>query len=484
MTTEMPRSSGLIRWEPLIAASAFAVFVCLLGPWWSAFELDPDEGFNVMKAALVADGHAMYDAVWSDQPPLLTYVLTLVEWMFGPGIAWARAAVLVFASVLIAALFFIVRADFGRLGAWFACIVLSGGFLFQSLSVSVMIGLPAIALAMVSLAVVWRADADRAAVLVASGAVMALALQTKLFVATALPVALFAVALTGPAGETVGRRAARCSTWLGATVLSWALIAVASGLDPMAHLIAPHTEDSIAEAFTYDGGPARLWSLLSQQPHYLIAAAIGLVAAGVRHPHRSWAPVIWLIVGLIALVDHRPLWPHQLMLLFVPMAWLAGGVGPAMTWPVASGVVARARAGVAAVSMVAVVAFSVVGTGRTIERFHAPTDPLDAAAVGNLERHAGATRWIVTDSPLDAYYAGLKTPPELAVISLKRVKGGTLTPDDVLAVIQRLNPEQVSYRRMFMGKPVLAHLKEAYVQVPGTKRHALFVRSDIYAAPE
>jgi hypothetical protein len=479
-----PDSSGFRRsWvEPAAAAALFAACICALGPWWSVFELDPDEGFNLMKAALVADGHAMYAEVWSDQPPVLTYILALVERIAGGGIAWARATVLVFAMLLIASLFAVVRADFGRVGAWAACLTLGAGFLFQSLSVSVMIGLPAVALATASLALLWRTESHRSAILIASGVVMALALQTKLFVATAVPAGVLAAAAAGPLGDAAARRAARAAVWLGSTLLAWALIALASGLDPVAHLIAPHTQDGIAEAFTYDGGPARFWALMSQQPHYLFMAAAGLALGFRRRPMRAWGAVLWGAIALAALIDHRPLWPHQLMLMFVPLAWMAGGVGAAVRRPLSPATAARIKAAVAAVALIAVVPFAVSNAGRTAERFTAPTDPIDSAAVAALSRYAAQTRRIVTDSPLDAYYAGLRTPPELAVISLKRVKGGTLTPEDVLAVIRRVQPEQVSYRRMFMGKPVLAYLKDAYDQVPDTRRQVLFVRRGLNAA--
>ena len=461
--------------EPLLPAIVFAAFVSLLGPWWTVFELDPDEGFNLMKAVLVADGHAMYTEVWSDQPPVLTYILAAVHAAFGTSIGAARATVLVFAAALIASLYFIVRSDYGRLGAWISVAVLCGGFLFQSLSVSVMIGLPAVALGMISLAVLWRDDADQSHVLIVSGVAMALALQTKLFVATMIPAALLAALLSGPADDVSGRRAARAAVWIGSVLLTWSAVSVASGLDPLTHLISPHTQDSIREAFTYDGGPARLWSLLSQQPHYLILAAGGLIVV-VRHaPLRAWASLVWLVCATAALIDHRPLWPHQLMLLFVPLAWLSGGLGQALLCPVADTPWDKVRFALAALGVVALVPLAGISTNRTIDRLSAPTDPVDTAAVAALSKNAERTRWIVTDKPLDAYYAGLKTPPELAVVSLKRVKGGTLTPDEVLAVVETIKPEQISYRRMFMGKPVLAFLKANYVQVPGTKRQALFV---------
>jgi len=472
-------SPALHRFEPALPALAFAIFVTLIGPWWSVFELDPDEGFNLMKAVLVVGGHAMFTEIWSDQPPFLTYILALVHHVFGPNIGVARGTILLFSMGLISGLFYIVRTHINRMGAWIAVAVLGAGFIFQSLSVSVMIGLPAVALAMISIALLYRADGERAVVLILSGVVMALALQTKLFVVTALPSALLAAAFTGPLTDVVSKRVARVAIWFGAVLLGWAAIAVVSGLDPLVHLIAPHTDDRLIEAFAYDGGPARMVALLLLQPHYLFMAAVGFLCALTLRDVRFWIPVVWLAISVMALIDHRPLWPHQLMLLFVPMAWLAGGIGSALMRPLQEGLVPRLRMAIGGVAILAMIPFAFDHVRQTSIRFNSETDPIDTAAVANLLAHADVTRWVVTDKPLDAYYAGLRTPPSLAVLSLKRIKGGTLTPDDVLAVIKNLRPEQVSYRRMFMGKSVAAHLKQHYVKVPNTQRHALFIRSDI-----
>ncbi len=70
----------------------FAVFVSVLCPWWSVYEFDVDEGFNMAKAVLVANGFRLYADVWSDQPPLLTWLLAARE-LFDPwNIAQARGS--------------------------------------------------------------------------------------------------------------------------------------------------------------------------------------------------------------------------------------------------------------------------------------------------------------------------------------------------------------------------------------------------------
>jgi hypothetical protein len=65
------------RWDirPLIPAVIVPFWLSLLGPWWRVYEFHPDEGVNLMKAALVANGYHLYNQIWNDQPPVLTLIL-------------------------------------------------------------------------------------------------------------------------------------------------------------------------------------------------------------------------------------------------------------------------------------------------------------------------------------------------------------------------------------------------------------------------
>jgi PelA/Pel-15E family pectate lyase len=70
---------------------------------------------------------------------------------------------------------------------------------------------------------------------------------------------------------------------------------------------------------------------------------------------------------------------------------------------------------------------------------------------------------MVTDTPLDAFRAGLLVPPELVVYSRKRIAVGQLTPAEVLASIRHRQPMQVSFRRLKVDPTILADLNERYL---------------------
>jgi len=67
-------SKNSIYWE-LGLTALFVIAILLLFPIWSSFQLDADEGVNLGKAMLLDKGFKLYTDIWSDQPPVLTYIL-------------------------------------------------------------------------------------------------------------------------------------------------------------------------------------------------------------------------------------------------------------------------------------------------------------------------------------------------------------------------------------------------------------------------
>ena len=87
----------------------FALVLWIIAPWRSGYQLGPDEGLNLMKAALVVEGFSLYSEIWSDQPPLLTYILTAVHRAAPFSVEAARAVILGFSGLLLVSLFCTVR---------------------------------------------------------------------------------------------------------------------------------------------------------------------------------------------------------------------------------------------------------------------------------------------------------------------------------------------------------------------------------------
>ncbi|HLF81731.1 MAG TPA: hypothetical protein VI410_08165, partial [Anaerolineales bacterium] len=139
---------GRLLW--LLSPWMLVALVILFYPFRFAFELDADEGVNLMKSLLVNQGAELYTDVWSDQPPLLTYLIAVLFQIVGVNLTVVRLMILLFSCVLFWAAVQYLRAFWGTPHAIVGGLVLILLPSYLRLSVSVMVGLPAIALAMLS----------------------------------------------------------------------------------------------------------------------------------------------------------------------------------------------------------------------------------------------------------------------------------------------------------------------------------------------
>ncbi|WP_278751196.1 hypothetical protein [Fischerella thermalis] len=62
-------------------------------------------------------------------------------------------------------------------------------------------------------------------------------------------------------------------------------------------------------------------------------------------------------------------------------------------------------------------------------------------------KYKSLTNWVFTDNPMYAFYNDLIVPPEIAVISYKRINSGDLTFTKMLAILNKYHPEQVILTR-------------------------------------
>ena len=137
-----------------------ALVVLLLGffalhmslPLADAVVIGSDEGFELAKAMLGLHGQSLYAEAWNDQPPLHTFLVVQVLKHLSPGVLGARLVTVVAAAVLLAGVFSLTYRVCG-LGVADLTVVLlmvSPGFL--ELSASCMLEIPALAPAVLALA--------------------------------------------------------------------------------------------------------------------------------------------------------------------------------------------------------------------------------------------------------------------------------------------------------------------------------------------
>ena len=469
--------------HPLAAALGIIGLVCLLGPWWSVYEFNSDEGINLQQGLLVAQGYSLYSEIWSDQPPVLTYVLAAVQSLFAFSVTAARATILVFGALMAASLFRTVARFEGLAAGWIAVLLLVCSSLYLELSVAVLIGLPAVALAMLSVDLATSATGNaRACRAAGAGIAFGLAVLTKMFALMILPALLASLWLAGREDGPHGRRA-------GLTSIGWFLLAlVATGMAiflavagfAFDQLIGTHMEARSASAFDRFGGFAQVIEILSEDSSvaFYVTVLFGITAFCRRPGSMLLVPLLWLAAGLLVLGFHRPLWQHHLLILVPPLCWL-GGVGLKSLFVPAErlGIVNRVaehrdrRVRVAGRLLIlalapglAILAYeNLKDARRTLNKAPRFGEELARTTLALLGEQS---EFLITDKPIDAFRFGKAVPPNLAVWSAKRVITGSIGEDEIVLEVKARPTSPVMLRRHAHGDGLLQRIAGHATRIP------------------
>ena len=451
-------------WEKVLPLMYVAWMVIYPGEM-TAFELTPDEGVNLVKALLMTQGHALYSAIWSDQPPVLTCLLRVVVELFGVGIAAPRTFMLAMTGFFLWGIGRFVRTTYGQPHA-----VLTQTFVltqpeFLALSPAVLIGLPAIYLAFLALAMLSKGLESGSRFWIGlSASMLALSAMTKLFTLVVVPV-VFILLIARAVMKS--DRLHIMAVWLipFSAVLGFILL-VFVGPENVHQLLDVHIK-------ARDGvmGPAfdglTLGSHLAKLPWLILLAALGGVIAALKRDGFGMLLLGWLVAACVSLHFHAPVWPHQQFLVTLPAAVLSGLGAGAM--------LARYLPGFPAPLLAALcVAASATGMMRS----GLPTVNDDGSWRETLEsvrHHAEENPSIVSDRPMFVYRAGLITPPWLGAITHKRISADALTERDIEAAILEDRPHQVLLGR-FELPGLRARLAEDYRIVSTNRAATLYVR--------
>jgi hypothetical protein len=483
---------------PLVAAIGIIGLVCLLGPWWSVYEFNSDEGLNLQKGLLVAQGHSLYSEIWSDQPPVLTYVLAAVQSLFPFSVTAARATILAFGALMAASLFRTVARFEGLAAGWIAVLLLACSSLYLELSVAVLIGLPAVALAMLSVDLATSATGNARAYRAAgAGVVFGLAVLTKMFALMIFPALLAGLWLAARNSAAHDRRD-------GITSTGWFLLAfVATGMAILLaiagfafdQLIGTHLAARSAPVFDRFGGFAKVIEILSEGSSvaFYFTVLFGIAAFCRRPGSMLLVPLLWLVAGLLVLGFHRPLWQHHLLILVPPLCWL-GGVGfkslfvPAERLGITNRVAEHRNRRVRLAGRLLILALA---PGLTILAYHNLKDARrtlnkaprfdEELARTTLALLGDQSGYLITDKPIDAFRFGKAVPPNLAVWSAKRVINASIGEDEIVLEVKARPTSQVMLRRHAHGDGLLQRIAGHATRIPVATDRYSGVETDFFA---
>jgi 4-amino-4-deoxy-L-arabinose transferase-like glycosyltransferase len=414
-----------------------------------------DEGVYLASLDAMRRGQELGSELYTSQPPVFYWLLRLLAAPLGSSIPHIRVVFALLAIVGVAAAIVLGWRLYGPAAGLAAGALVAIGPPYPSVAPTVLADVPAVALGLVSLALLTFAlrSGNARPWAGAAGAVFMLAVLTKLL---AIPFVVPFLALTFAA------RAARrvLPTALVGAGLAALIVAASTGgaLDDIWHqVVTDHTD--ARNLGTFSGNLDQIRKLLELRTPFGWLVPLGFVAFVLSRRARPAWP-LWTFVpsAAVFLVLVRPLTDHHLVLLSVACA-MAAGSSLALA---IGGLRSRLRVAATAVVVLSVAA----GMYQEQRRLHRNdvTDPPEVTwAIQAVERTTGPDALVVTDQPIVLFRTGRATAGPLVDISNTRVTGGALTAVDVNAEIRRTRPDAVLVDRMLRFLPaVIARLDRDY----------------------
>jgi len=485
---------------PILIALIFLAFTYSYYPFREKLQFDSDEGLNLMRSMLVVMGHPLYAEVSSDQPPLFTQLLGFVFRIAGFEVNPARLLVLLFSSLLVWSCAQFLQITWGKLAAilFLPLVIMVPEYL--RLSTSVMIGLPSIAMAILSMLFVtlWHQKKNNLW-LALSGFALALSVLIKLFSGFLVPIFLMGIT----ASEYFNKREDGFSWRMLRPALIWSLSFAGLGallglilVGPqnlqsiiLPHVMAPADEGFQGERFTMND------HLRAAIP-LLLLSFLGVLASIYRRNWLAFYPLAWLALAYGLFSIYSPVFYHHQLLITIPAAMIAaGGLG--------EGILSLFKikrlfdlirfetllgAG-ALIVFLFVSSYYLPSLDRELMDSPQLSDFTLRATAGKLkvirtmDEYSDRTNWIVTDMPMYAFRVRRPVPPILATFSSKRLATGSLTEADILAAMREYKPEQVLMAR-FVIPGLEAYLEENYTLVLNAEYFRLFIRNDLVGTAE
>ncbi len=496
------RLTNTLRWSmvgeivlPLVIALIFLAFTFSYYPFREKLQFDTDEGLNLMRSMLVTLGHPLYLEVSSDQPPLFTQILGLLFRFTGFEVNPARLLVLLFSTLLVWSAAQFLQLVSGKLAAILFLPLALIIPRYLELSISVMIGVPSIALAVLSMLFVtlWHQKKSNLW-LVLSGFTLALSVLTKLFTGTLAPFFLIGIVASvyfseqanGISWKTL-RPAWIWGIWFAGTGILLGLLLV--GPQNVGAIILPHITASNEGVF--HGVQNTINTFLQAAVPLII---LGVIGTSISIYNRKWLmlyPLSWAIFSYILFTFHSPVFYHHQLMITIPAAILAAaGVGEGVLSltrlkRTSDLIHIRTLLGIGILIGFALVFNHYLPTLKkeTMNKPRIDGFTLKATAgklkiLETMYEYADQTNWIMTDMPMYAFRVHKPVPPILATFSQKRLDTGSLTEDDILKAMNEYHPEQVLMAR-FEIPTLETYLKDHYTLISSEEFFRLFIRDDL-----
>lgn len=463
----------------LLVPALFFGFAAICMPLNQVVQFSSDEGLELIKASLYSDGFSLYTQIWNDQPPLLTVLLAHWFGLFGESILAARLLILSFATLLVWSFCQTIQIYLGRLPALISTLFLVVSCKFLQLSVSVMFGLPALALAMLSIYTLslYQRKSHKGLV-VMSGGLLGLSLQTKLFTGFIIPLLIVELLGFGTGKYNQKKTQGRLSSlllWLGSLIAIFTVIGLLLHSLNYEQLLQANFGQNVKAVFQSDSLYTAILPMILQDTDYVLLAIVGISVILAKKQWEKKFPLVWLVIVILLLLNQKPVWYHYYLLISIPLTWLAayGAISvfkflQQERWD-SNFQPLKIKKLFLPIFAAVLLTLSIIGIPVKmavvqIENHTAMAEQqLNTEVVDLLLKYKQSTQWVFTDMPIYAFYTGLRVPPEIAVFSKKRLFSGNLTANKLFLILETYHPEQIVLGRFpEIHRELSSYIREKY----------------------
>jgi len=243
------------------------------------------------------------------------------------------------------------------------------------------------------------------------------------------------------------------------------------------------------------------FALLLKNWDMTIPAVLGIILLlrRARKAPLEIIPVAWLALALTVFATHTPWWSYYYVHIAIPLSWCAGsGIAfmmaatpkkvAAALWPARSTRLSlRRRFGVIAVFAVyltCAIPWMAARTYLQISGIRQSPQTYYALVLNEIDRFKPFTDWIYTDNLTYSFYSGVPIPPQLAVVSLKRLWSGEITEGGVAAEMQKYKPGLIALRNDTRELPFQTRLNAEYRLVYHDAENRLYAHQTIAKKPD
>lgn len=488
------------------------VFVCFFVSFQETKMYNNDEGLELIKAVLLQKGYSLYETIWSDQPPVYTWLLSTWSQIFGKTVASARVLTLLFSAFLLFSFRRIIAFYFNRVTSIYSVITLFFSKDFIQLSVSVTQAIPSLSLGIGSLyflSISLSSSFYKKILLILSGILLGTAIQLKFWIVVLIPAFLLYMIYASIRAKRLFEFKARkfeeafdILTWSVSLIATIFVIAWWAQPFSFKQLLVPHLQDQIYEHLNLVG---MFSSVVRLDRAIFIFAFAGFFLACIswkKEVNKILMPTLWLVSDFVFFWNHRPIWNHYYPIFAIPLVWLSSYFFW-WSWSILARNISlsnwkkvKASKPLRFSKSVIHCSIATLILGASIYSIHSKFNYYSSNAqkwenkskqlekiILAISNYREQTNWIYTDTPILAVYTNLLIPPEVAVITKKRFSTSDYEKK-LISVFQSYQPEQLVfinpyYRSLPYNPQIKSYIENYYKPVTKNSNTHHYILKDL-----